>query len=806
MRKMWPRLLFTMLLTACLLPEARGQFLPAAHHFRAYTTADGLPDNQIPCLLQDAQGFAWIGTSQGLSCFDGVQFVNYYKESDNPNSLPSNHTNGMILLPDSNLVIATRFGLALLNPAERRFRRIAMPSAPEMAHINNNINTLHFTRRKELVVGHNAGFCVFDSNMQLRYDYLHFKAADLDKQTMGFSHAFLPLSNGDVAIRGWQGSWLYVAEKHTVIPLDPGSLADRVLGPSNFLGGETPFLCWEYFPKTITLCEPGSGRSGTTDIEDSISREMHWTTKIRLVNDTLMGFTGCNFGFRTASIDSATLRIRFSKQAIFTDRFFKDFMLDREGRWWLASNQGLLVQSLNRGHFRRVDLPQIRQDKDYNPTLTGFTKAGNYFIVAQPNYLHLYDARFRLLTSTRFQPEEMNIWGVVSNQAEMADIWSSTGWKRTPLQSLEKSKPDWKRIGPPLPTLWQLKDSRGTIWTGTATGLFKYHPSEGDSLFLENEGPHGKFPRQGASRIIETDSGYIWMCGLPGLTRWNPYAAKFDRYHPKLPGAEQEEGFPSAMVDNGDGELLVVLQNNGLWRWNTRSNQSQKLDFAAPVLNSVLDIFPDSRPKHYWLLLKSGFALMEANTLKYRYYTIPDGLPEKNRIIDIYLDRSTDSLYLGFEDQILIAGRNDLDFSNHPNTVYITEVQKMLSGQKMSFSVPFTLSPSDQDLSVFFSSPETERGNQLIFEYRLNEGNWQKIGSARSIRLINLAPGRYQLAVRALTPEGLSGPPAEVHFEVLPRFFQTWWFLTGIAGVVFLLIYSYFNRQLRQVKKTCTMR
>ena len=37
----------------------------------SYTVKDGLSHNTIWCALQDSYGFIWLGTNNGLNCFDG---------------------------------------------------------------------------------------------------------------------------------------------------------------------------------------------------------------------------------------------------------------------------------------------------------------------------------------------------------------------------------------------------------------------------------------------------------------------------------------------------------------------------------------------------------------------------------------------------------------------------------------------------------------------------------------------------------------------------------------------------------------
>ena len=41
--------------------------------FKRYMAADGLSDNSVLCGLRDSYGFMWLGTNNGLNCFDGRQ-------------------------------------------------------------------------------------------------------------------------------------------------------------------------------------------------------------------------------------------------------------------------------------------------------------------------------------------------------------------------------------------------------------------------------------------------------------------------------------------------------------------------------------------------------------------------------------------------------------------------------------------------------------------------------------------------------------------------------------------------------------
>jgi len=55
-------------------------FLPAWSQnvlLKNFNEEDGLPSSKIVCLYQDSKGYLWIGTTDGLSRYDGLSFTNY---------------------------------------------------------------------------------------------------------------------------------------------------------------------------------------------------------------------------------------------------------------------------------------------------------------------------------------------------------------------------------------------------------------------------------------------------------------------------------------------------------------------------------------------------------------------------------------------------------------------------------------------------------------------------------------------------------------------------------------------------------
>ncbi|NDV58493.1 hybrid sensor histidine kinase/response regulator transcription factor [Bacteroides sp. 519] len=92
--------------------------------FRHYTVEDGLSANSIRSLLQDKRGYIWIGTENGLNCFDGVLVKDYSKsEQGHP---ANNSINTLCEADDGTIWIGTDVGAFWYTPHEDSFQAFDM--------------------------------------------------------------------------------------------------------------------------------------------------------------------------------------------------------------------------------------------------------------------------------------------------------------------------------------------------------------------------------------------------------------------------------------------------------------------------------------------------------------------------------------------------------------------------------------------------------------------------------------------------------------------------------------------------------
>lgn len=88
---------------------------------------NGLPSQSLKSVVQDEQGYMWLGTQFGLSRFDGNTFTNY--NTLNSNFLPSNGINKLLIDSQGYLWVGTKDGLVVIDPTTMAAQEFSVKGA-----------------------------------------------------------------------------------------------------------------------------------------------------------------------------------------------------------------------------------------------------------------------------------------------------------------------------------------------------------------------------------------------------------------------------------------------------------------------------------------------------------------------------------------------------------------------------------------------------------------------------------------------------------------------------------------------------
>lgn len=94
------------------------------YNYDHLTTKNGLSNNFINCLVEDKQGFIWLGTQDGLCRYDGKNYVVYRTNEDKKIFLNSIIITSLALQNDSIIWVGTAAGLHSLNTFQKEIQLV----------------------------------------------------------------------------------------------------------------------------------------------------------------------------------------------------------------------------------------------------------------------------------------------------------------------------------------------------------------------------------------------------------------------------------------------------------------------------------------------------------------------------------------------------------------------------------------------------------------------------------------------------------------------------------------------------------
>lgn len=105
------------------------------YYFKKYQVEQGLSNNNVTCCIQDAQGFIWFGTREGLNRFDGYSFHIFRNDPEKPSSIGNNWVRGLAINKQGILWIGTDRGLYKYNQDKEDFTLVSFTQNMRVSHI-----------------------------------------------------------------------------------------------------------------------------------------------------------------------------------------------------------------------------------------------------------------------------------------------------------------------------------------------------------------------------------------------------------------------------------------------------------------------------------------------------------------------------------------------------------------------------------------------------------------------------------------------------------------------------------------------
>ncbi|MBN8246524.1 MAG: carboxypeptidase regulatory-like domain-containing protein [Verrucomicrobia bacterium] len=141
-------------------PDFRIPRLHSGHAWRPLGREDGLPEQEVTAIAADPEGNVWLGTSGGLSRYDGSTLAATWRRKD---GLPSDQVTALAPGGDQDLWVGTTTGLA-------RMMSGRLHPAPGSHPPKGRIHALTVDHRRDLWVGSEVGIHRWDGVQWVHFD------------------------------------------------------------------------------------------------------------------------------------------------------------------------------------------------------------------------------------------------------------------------------------------------------------------------------------------------------------------------------------------------------------------------------------------------------------------------------------------------------------------------------------------------------------------------------------------------------------------------------------------------------------
>ncbi len=757
-------------------------------------------------LLQDKQGFIWIGTNNaGLYRFNGYQSDKYQSDASNLASLPHDRISALFEDKDGQIWVGTQNGLARFNPETNNFTRFT----PSTGVNNQRII-------KSIVSDGKAGFWLATWGGLQHFDPVT-GSFTLYSHDPGRPDSLASNDLNAIAVdpRGgvWAGTWPagidYLApgsKSFQHYRIDDDSAPDSKLNIVRSMYLDAQKKLWIGTENGVVLWQSESDWSSRRRLDTPASR----------VNNIYADRYGVVWA---ATLSAGLLRwnadtkqfTQFVKQAIDPYSLPSDdvraILHDRGGMLWVATlTDGIAMTNLNSRGFRRIiPFDADAQNPRPNNSIGRIVGAPDGKLwLANNNGLALFDPSngtvLKQFRADKKRPNALSNDLVYSlHQQANGPLWvgTSVGLNRLDSPDGVFTVMHFGSIADDYINVIAAGDA-GILWLGTGNSLIRYDIVTGaHRKFISDPTDPDSRSAKGTTTILQDSRGRLWAGSEwvgGGLDLLDQKTGKFRhfRHDPKNPSSISADNISSLYEDTKgriwvgsvNGLNQVITDQDGSIRFQHFSAR----DSVGPA--KIVAIESDLQGK-LWLSTVNGLIRFDPDAAKLETYIASDGLSDN--FSGASFGDGKGILYFGGTKGMSAVYPELVQRFSTPPQIAITDISvfnRSLKSGKASSGVNLTGSITapkslriEQQESVFslefaalhFTNPTLNR-----YAYRLEgfDRDWVEVDAEhRNATYTNLNPGDYIFQVKASNDTGLWGENiASVKIAIPPKYWQTIWF------------------------------
>lgn len=749
-----------------------------------FFSSDKLSNTNITSICQDKAGYIWIGTENGLNCFDGYKFTVYKNNPQDTTSLTFNIVNKVFCDKSGNLWVGTNTGLQRYDDATDSFIRYRS-SEFERARISDICQLPD----GKVLVG-TAGFGLFQADaashtLTLLKDY----EANADDKFFGH---FLVDADGGLWKDGNKDFSLIKPGRY------PQVFTARHDPPMAFADAGGRILIMNRY--RLSAFADGQFQDDYFDVSEVASLNPHyWTVMRDHKGNIYIGTRGSGLLWIPKG-SRKVQRYQFNVSGVnMNTSTIQTMFEDRQGNIWVGCwHKGLLVIPGNKVQFTSWSFSGQKCD------------IGNY-------------------VSSLCQGNDGITWCTVRDEGVF-------GFNANGLLVAHPAAPAW--------TEFIYRDSKGNFYLGAGTDIYSYNPQNGHAskllsfdcnmmngmtddgrghLFFSafgrgmlcydtatshirhfsqsTGGAKGRLCNDWIMSMTADHNGRIWVATTNGVCCYDVDADSFKPFgwNSILEGKRCE-----CLCETSQGDMLIGTME-GLFVWHRSTDMVEEFQGAERLRGLTIGYIVQDRSDDIWCATTMGIWHYRASEEKWVSHVSGSGLTDREFIPNA-------GMFIPQDDRIFFATTDGIttftpqQVQGAPTSLGDIRLTNMsFGGQPVSHETSYFSFPySENVISMEFSLMDFLDAANTVFEYRLSHNaEWTRIAEGQNvIPFTHLPIGTYQLEVRAIVG-GAESEPSIYTITIEAPWYRTTLayilYIMGLLGLMGLMAVKWYRRVHRQL-------
>ena len=776
MKTMNKKYIIYMLLLIILLITTNIVYVSAYNNinFKNITSEDGLSQGTVETIIQDDQGYIWLGTNDGLCKYNGYEFKIYKHDEELENSITNNYIVDIKQDNSGNIWGGTANGLSKIDTKTDLITNYNM-NDEEKSLSHYNIGDILITKSGDVLVGTSDGLNIYNEKKDEFYRIFN-KDSDLSSQ---FIRSLAEDENQNI----------WVATNNGIDKIDIKNNKNIIsfkTGHGKFDISENDIYVVRYDPKGYIWA--GALKEGLNRIDINTNEVKQYKNDDRdekslpgnYVKDILRDSSGnlwvgtdnglAKYNEQTENFATYKNKI-YDKTSLVNDEVFS-IQEDESGLIWVGTYAGISMfdPNTNIEHYKKDPFDEnsisdnsihgIYEDKD--GLLWVGTNSKGVNVINRKNY----NVKHLNKTSKDYPISDDNINDIVGIDNKIF-IATKNGLNEVDkdLKTINIYNTEDGICNNNITALFA--DSKKNVWIGTANGISVLNTNTNEIIditdILTNHNIEDKYIKV----IYEDSKGNYWVgCFIDGgLVKIDPNKRTIENYRNKK---EDKTSISSnnirSIVEDKNGNLYIGT-SYGLNKLNESNNTFERYSEKDGLSNNtVYGLLVDDN-NNLWASTNLGISKLDTNTMTFETFNIIDGFQGNEFNGRAYYKNKSGELFFGGINGLNIFRPNDINRSRYVPTVIFDEFKVNGKVYKDINNQEFKYNENTINISVFISNYKNTKNIQYMYKLEGVSDSWD-ISRSNNINYSDLAPGTYTLKIKARIYSGKVSDESAVKFII----------------------------------------